>query len=237
MLLQGDEIGRTQKGNNNAYCQDNDLSWTQWEKIGPADTELHDFVRYLVKLRRKHRVFSRTRFFRGEVVSEDGLKDITWVTCEGREMAQEDWDNGYAQCIGYVLNGAAGEFYTPGGQRDIDESFLVLLNAYHEDIEFTMPDLPVIMEWDLLVDTDLPSGIDRDNTRYRNGDSFTLKGRSLAVFVNSPERGGKRERVSPIGVVNPEEPPAVVPPVATDLLPELPEDGDAEGRDGPGERR
>jgi hypothetical protein len=105
MLLAGDEIGRTQGGNNNAYCQDNEISWTEWETIRQEDQLLCAFVRDLVHLRRQHRVFSRTRFFRGEVVSADGLKDITWVTPEGREMTEADWQNGFAQCLGYVLNG------------------------------------------------------------------------------------------------------------------------------------
>src|SRR5947208_4358825 len=139
MLLAGDEIGRTQRGNNNAYCQDNEISWFDWEHIRPADEDLGRFVRYLIHLRRDHRVFSRPRFLRGEVLSEAGVKDITWVTPSGKEATAEDWNNPVALSLGYVLSGAAGEFFTPGGQRDIDESFLVMMNAYYEDLDFHIP--------------------------------------------------------------------------------------------------
>jgi isoamylase len=221
MLLAGDEIGRTQKGNNNAYCQDNDISWTEWENIRPEDIQLRDFVRRLIKLRRQHRVFSRTKFFRGHILSDDGLKDITWVTPDGREMTTEDWTNGFAQCLGYVLNGAAGEFYTTGGQRDVDESFLVMLNAYWEDIDFAMPELPRKMCWQLLVDTAEPSGFVAEGSLHRHGDIFKLKGRSLALFVN---RGAEKEETPEhaIGVINPEEKPPVSPPVVS-MMPEAEE--------------
>ena len=99
-----------------------------------GDEELAGFVRYLVHLRRRHRVFSRPRFLRGEVLSEAGVKDITWITPSGKEATTEDWKNPAALSLGYVLSGAAGEFFTPGGQRDIDESFLVMMNAYHEEL-------------------------------------------------------------------------------------------------------
>ena len=142
MLLAGDEFGRSQQGNNNAYCQDNEISWLDWQKIRPEDEALRHFVRELISLRRQHRVFSRPRFFRGEVVSEAGLKDITWVTPAGEEATDDDWRNPIAMSLGYVLGGAAGEFFTTGGQRDIDESFLVMMNAYYGDLDFHFPGWP-----------------------------------------------------------------------------------------------
>ena len=123
MLLAGDEIGRSQRGNNNAYCQDNEISWTDWENIRPEDEELRRFVSYLIHLRRQHRVFSRPRFFRGEVLSEAGVKDITWFTPAGEEAKDEDWSNPVALSLGYVLSGAAGEFYTPGGSATSTRAF------------------------------------------------------------------------------------------------------------------
>src|SRR5437763_1731119 len=147
MLLAGDEMGRTQQGNNNAYCQDNEISWHEWEDIRPEDETLRRFVSYLVHFRRNHRVFSRPRFFRGEVVSEEGLKDITWVTPAGAEATEDDWRNPFSSSLGYVLSGAAGEFFTPGGQRDIDESFLILMNAYYGDLDFSIPKLAAPFEW------------------------------------------------------------------------------------------
>jgi isoamylase len=206
MVLAGDEIGRTQHGNNNAYCLDNDLTWTHWEHIRPEDQKLQAFARYLVNLRRRHRVFSRPRFFRGEVVSEAGLKDITWLTTEGREPTVEDWTNPAVLSIAYVLGGAAGEFYTPGGQRDIDESFLVMLNAWHQDIEFRIPELPERMAWEQLVDTASDTGFGMDGRLFSPGEVFPLKARSFALFINrAPEKS------PPDGVLRHETPPPALP--------------------------
>ena len=188
MLLAGDEFGHTQNGNNNAYCQDNEISWLEWEKIRPEDEALREFVRYLVRLRRQHRVFSRPRFFRGEVVSEAGLKDITWVTPAGDEVTGEYWGNQVALSLGYVLGGAAGEFFTRGGQRDIDESFLVMMNAYYGDLDFRFPRLSTPLLWEAVVDTAEPSGRAKDGRLWRPGESYKLRGHSFALFINrAPE--------------------------------------------------
>jgi isoamylase len=188
MLLAGDEIGRTQHGNNNAYCQDNESSWFNWENIRPEDADLARFVRYLVHLRRRHRVFSRPRFFRGEVLSEAGVKDITWVTPSGNEATAENWRDPVAQSLGYVLSGAAGEFFTPGGQRDIDESFLVMMNAYEDDLDFRLPVLAAAMSWDLLVDTSEPTGRATNGRHYAPGEVYRLQGRSFVLFINRTPR-------------------------------------------------
>ena len=188
MLLAGDEFGHTQGGNNNAYCLDNEISWLEWENIRPEDEALREFVRYLVHLRRRHRVFSRPRFFRGEVVSEAGLKDITWVTPDGIEVTGEYWGNESALSLGYVLGGAAGEFYTRGGQRDIDESFLVMMNAYYGDLDFRFPRLSTPLIWEALVDTAEPSGIAKDGRLWNAGETYPLRGHSFALFINrAPE--------------------------------------------------
>ncbi|HEX3952495.1 MAG TPA: glycogen debranching protein GlgX [Stellaceae bacterium] len=184
MLLAGDEFGRSQKGNNNAYCQDNDISWLDWDNIRPEDQELRHFVQYLISLRRQHRVFSRPRFFRGELMAEDGLKDITWITPAGAEAVSEDWGNPVALSLGYVLGGAAGEFYTRGGQRDIDESFLVMLNAYYGDLDFRFPQLPTPPIWEALVDTAEPTGLHPGGQLWMPGQSFRLRGNSFALFIN-----------------------------------------------------
>jgi isoamylase len=184
MLLAGDEIGHTQGGNNNAYCQDNDISWLEWQELRPEDEALREFVRHLVRLRRQHRVFSRPRFFRGEVVSEAGLKDITWVTPDGVEVTGEYWGNQSALSLGYVLGGAAGEFFTRGGQRDIDESFLVMMNAYYGDLDFRFPRLPTRMVWEALVDTAEPTGTAKDGRLWQPGESYPLRGHSFALFIN-----------------------------------------------------
>ena len=217
MLLAGDEFGRTQQGNNNAYCQDNELTWIDWENIRPEDERLRDFVRFLVNLRRRHRVFSRPRFFRGEAVSAAGLKDITWITPEGREATVEDWNNPVAVSLAYVLGGAAGAFYTPGGQRDIDESFLVMLNAWHQDLDFRIPELPVTMAWELLVDTSTETGIAVAGRLFSPGEVFPLKARSFALFIN---RAPEKPAPAPTGELHREAPTSglpielVAPPVA-----------------------
>jgi glycogen operon protein len=188
MLLSGDEIGRTQRGNNNAYCQDNEISWSDWEDIRPEDEDLRRFVSYLIHLRRRHRVFSRPRFLRGEVLSEAGVKDITWVTPSGNEATDEDWKNPVALSLGYVLSGAAGEFFTPGGQRDIDESFFVIMNAYHEDIDFHFPSLAAPMSWEPLVDTSQPTGHAAEGRLYAPGEVYRLQARSFALFIDRAPR-------------------------------------------------
>jgi glycogen operon protein len=213
MLLMGDEVGHSQEGNNNAYCQDNPISWVDWETIRAEDENLRAFTQFLIHLRRRHRVFSRPRFFRGEVVSAAGLKDITWFTPDGQEPTDDDWHNPYALCLGYVLGGAAGEFYTQGGQRDIDESFLVMLNAYHGDIDFRFPTLPVIMQWQQLIDTSLPTGFDGDGRLFSTGETFPLKGRSFALFIN---RATERPAPAPSGVIDTQEPPNAAPPLTVE---------------------
>ncbi len=184
MLLAGDEFGHSQKGNNNAYCQDNETTWFDWHNIRPEDEALRNVVRRLIRLRRRHRVFSRPRFFRGEVMSEAGLKDITWVTPGGSEATSEDWGNPVALSFGYVLCGAAGEFYTTGGQRDIDESFLVMINAYYGDLDFRFPQLAVPLEWEALVDTAEPTGLVSDARRWLPGEAYRLRPHSFALFIN-----------------------------------------------------
>src|SRR5262249_31907279 len=188
MLLAGDEIARTQRGNNNAYCQDNEISWFDWENIRPEDEDLRRFVRYLIQLRRRHRVFSRPRFLRGEVLSEAGVKDITWVTPSGEEATDEDWKNPVALSLGYVLSGAAGEFFTTGGQRDIDESFFVMMNAYYGDLDFRFPRLSTPLLWEAVVDTAEPTGIAKDGRLWEPAEVYKLRGHSFALFINrAPE--------------------------------------------------
>ena len=188
MLLAGDEIGRTQRGNNNAYCLDNEISWFDWEHLRPEDEGLARFVRYLIHLRRRHRVFSRPRFLRGEVLSEAGVKDITWVMPSGSEATAEDWSNPGVQSFGYVLSGAAGEFFTPGGQRDIDESFFVMMSAHHEALDFRFPLLAAPMSWEPLVDTSEPSGRVTHTRLYSPGQVYRLQGQSFALFINRAPR-------------------------------------------------
>jgi glycogen operon protein len=184
MLLMGDERGRSQGGNNNPYCQDGPLSWVEWQAVRPEDEKLCAFVRFLIHLRRRHSVFARPRFFRGEAVSDEGLKDITWLTPAGREPTAEDWNDPSARCLGYVLGGAAGAFYTPGGERDIDRSFLVALNAAGHDIAFRIPELPQPVAWEALIDTAEPTGLAEAGRLFSPSAVFPLRARSFALFVD-----------------------------------------------------
>jgi glycogen operon protein len=137
MLLGGDEIGRTQSGNNNAYCQDNPTSWYDWES---ADQSLLQFTRSLLRLRQRHPVFCRRRWFQGRPIHGSGVSDIGWFTPAGLEMSDEDWQAGYAKSLGVFLNGDAIPTPNERGERIVDKSFYVMFNAHYEAVTFTLPE-------------------------------------------------------------------------------------------------
>ncbi|GAA2871457.1 glycogen debranching protein GlgX [Streptosporangium fragile] len=151
MLLAGDEFGRTQGGNNNAYCQDNEISWIDWS-LAKTEGDLLDFVRGLSKLRREHPVFQRRRFFHGRR-ADDGTRDIVWLTPSGEEMSAADWHTGYAKSLTVFLNGDA--ITEPGtrGEPIVDDSFLLLINAHHEDMSFTLPEPKYGERWRSVLNT------------------------------------------------------------------------------------
>ena len=122
------------------------------------------------------------------MLSEAGVKDITWFTPAGEENKAEDWNNPLAMSLGYVLSGAAGEFFTPGGRRDIDESFLVIMNADSSDIDFHIPLLAAPMAWETLVDTSRPSGLVEDGRTYAPGEVYPMRASSFALFINRAPR-------------------------------------------------
>jgi isoamylase len=139
MISHGDELGRTQQGNNNVYCQDNELSWIDWAQ---ADTELTEFTRSVSALRAAHPVFRRRRFFSGRPVRQrgsDGLPDIAWFAPDGSEMGDDDWETGFAKSVAVYLNGQGIPDLDVRGQRVTDDSFVLCFNAHHEPIEFTLP--------------------------------------------------------------------------------------------------
>jgi len=136
MILGGDELGRTQRGNNNAWCQDNELSWFDWDS---ADGELLAFVRQLIRLRREHPVFRRASFFTGTSVRGSGLPDVWWFRPDGRRMTQRDWQQPDGQTLGVFLNGREIPERTQHGEEIVDDSFLLLFNATATPVEFTLP--------------------------------------------------------------------------------------------------
>ncbi len=151
MLLAGDEIGRTQAGNNNAYCQDNELSWVDWSRAA-AERDLLDFTRQLARLRRRHPVFRRRRFFKGKA-------DIAWLTPAGDPMTEADWQASYAKSVAVFLNGAAITEPDPRGDPVTDMKFLLLFNAGAEPITFTLPGAKLGSDWEVVIDTLSPDGI------------------------------------------------------------------------------
>ena len=152
MLLHGDELGRTQQGNNNVYCQDNELSWVGWKEI---DDDLLAFTRSLLRLRAEHPVFRRRRFFTGET-APNGLPDIAWLRQDATMMDADDWKHNFLRPLAVFLNGGAITEPGPRGEEISDDSFLLLFNPSHEDAAMTLPDGPYGGSWQLVLDTSGP---------------------------------------------------------------------------------
>ncbi len=150
MLLGGDEIGRTQKGNNNAYCQDNETSWFDWEH---ADRDLLEFTRRLLRFRAEHPVFRRRRWFQGRPIHGTEVHDIGWFNAEGVEMAEEHWGEGFAKAMAVFLNGKGIATPDPRGERVVDESFYLLFNAHYQPVTFTLPGPEWAARWTEVLDT------------------------------------------------------------------------------------
>jgi glycogen operon protein len=150
MLCGGDEIGRTQRGNNNAYCQDNEISWYDWEH---ADQDLLAFTRRLIALRHRHPVFCRRRWFQGRRIHGAQVGDIGWFTPSAREMSEEDWQAGFAKSLGVFLNGRALHSPNERGEPILDQSYYVMFNAHHEPLDFTMPEQTWGERWSVVLNT------------------------------------------------------------------------------------
>ncbi|MGN0118834.1 MAG: glycogen debranching protein GlgX, partial [Streptomyces albidoflavus] len=193
MLSHGDEFARTQRGNNNAYCQDSEVSWVHWPEPGdgkatpqePEDGQsLLDFTRAMVWLRRDHPVFRRRRFFHGRPVqgTHDDLSDIAWYTPEGEAMTQRDWDSAQARALTVFLNGNAISEPGPRGESIHDDSFLLMFNASPEPLEFLVP-TGLGQEWQAVVETAAPEGArPGDGPKVKAGQRLTLPDRSLTVL-------------------------------------------------------
>ena len=195
MLLAGDEIGRTQAGNNNAYCQDNEISWVDWTPEH-MDLDTLGFVRQLIALHKEHAVFRRRKFFQGRKIKGAEIKDIVWLRPDGEEMTDEEWNQDFARCLGVALSGAVIDEVTERGQRVQDENFLLLMNAHFEEIPFALPAPPLGAGWIALIDTSCQ--ISGDANRFFFGSaSYPLQARSLALLVERASdrvRGADRRR-------------------------------------------
>jgi len=180
MLLLGDELGRSQQGNNNSYCQDNEISWLDWN-LTAENSALLDFTRQLVHLRRQHPIFRRRKWFQGRAIHGSGVHDIGWFNADGSEMTQEQWYNGFTKTISIFLNGE--ELIAPGakGERIIDDSFLLFFNTHYEMIEFTQPTGLQAWEWEVVIDTKEPRFVAAGNL-YKGNKPVPVTERSLVVL-------------------------------------------------------
>jgi isoamylase len=187
MICGGDEMGRTQHGNNNAYAQDNEISWLDWE-LSERDRELLAFTRRVARLRREHPTFRRRRFFRGRAIRGSDVRDLVWISPDGTEMTDPEWHAGYVRCFGMALGGEAMEEWSERGERITDANFLLLFNADGAEIGFTLPDFGHAREWRLVFDTARPE-VEEGARAFRDGDTVPLTGRSMVVLIENGEDG------------------------------------------------
>jgi isoamylase len=177
MLVAGDEISRTQGGNNNAYCQDNEISWTNWET---ADQSLLNFTCQLIELRKQHPIFCRRKWFQGQPIKGRGVEDIAWFLPEGTEMTDGHWSHDFAKSLAVFLNGQG--IHTPGpyGERIVDDNFYLIFNAYHEPIDYKLPVAKYGKNWIEVINTS--KDLVKKETAYKAEDLVTAPGRSVILL-------------------------------------------------------
>ncbi|PRY14192.1 glycogen operon protein [Pontibacter ummariensis] len=183
MLVAGDEVSRTQFGNNNAYCQDNEISWINWEK---ADTDLLAFTRKLIDLRKNHPVFCRRRWFQGQPIKGVGVEDIAWFLPEGTEMTEENWNHDFAKSLGVFLSGRGIHSRGPKGEQIVDDSFYVIFNAHYEPLKYKLPPSKYGTKWTKLLDTSA-NRIEEEGITYAAQETIKVDGRSV-VLLHHPMR-------------------------------------------------
>jgi len=194
MLLAGDAIGHTQHGNNNAYCQDNEISWIDWN-LSEEDEDLLHFTRRIIALRRDHPVFRRRNFFQGRAIKGADVKDILWLRPDGMEMTDEEWKQDSARSLGVLLSGKGLQEQNERGQPVTDETFLLLMNADHEQNLFQLPDASSGAGWVAVVDTSCQTTNNPD-VQYAGGNTYPLQACSLVVLMErrSGQLRGKERR-------------------------------------------
>ncbi len=178
MIVAGDESGRTQGGNNNAYCQDNEISWMDWQH---ADTGLLHFTQKLIHLRKNHPVFRRRDWFQGLPVLHSGLQDIAWFLPDGTEMTEENWMHDFAKSLGVFLNGNGIRSLGPKGEHIIDDSFYVIFNAYHDQLTYKLPPRKYGKKWTKVLDTSENVTAENDEI-FRAKQEITVQGRSAVML-------------------------------------------------------
>ena len=180
MLTAGDEYGRSQEGNNNAYCQDNELSWLSWKHDGD-DRRLLEFTSRLIRLRHEHPIFRRPKFFQGRRIRGSDIKDIMWFTPQGVEMSDEEWNFRYVRCLAMLLSGDTMDVRDAFGVPIRDHTFILLLNAHYEPMNFVLPGREDV-KWELLMDTRLESGFVDETILLNAGDELKLVERSVCLL-------------------------------------------------------
>ncbi len=193
MLCGGDEIGRTQNGNNNAYCQDNEISWYNW-KLDERQRRLLAFTRKLIALRTAHPNLRRRRFFQDREVRHSSLKDIAWYRNNGEEMTQEQWDAGWMRSIALMYNGNTLDVVDDMGLPIFDDSFLILLNSYHDCVTYTLPPSPKGRGWILIMDT---SDIERPFKSVSIKGQMDVRGRSVVLLQEDGDQETEESEFSP----------------------------------------
>jgi glycogen operon protein len=179
MMLGGDEFGRTQGGNNNAYCQDNDISWFDWERM---DDGLRAFVARVIQFRKDHAVFQRRGWFHGRPLRGTDVSDIGWFKPDGEQMTDDDWQAGYARTVGVFLNGKAIPTPDERGQTIVDDSFYLLFNAHSDALPFKLPTCPWGDRWEKVIDTNEPVPDLREHDLWNAGDEVQVQSHSLIVL-------------------------------------------------------
>ncbi|MBV8481393.1 MAG: glycogen debranching enzyme GlgX, partial [Verrucomicrobia bacterium] len=180
LLNGGDEFSRTQKGNNNTYCQDNELTWFNWQRT-PEQQQLLRFTSQLADFRREHPLFRRSKYFTGRRIRGYDVKDLTWFAPNGAEMKETDWQNGFAKCIGALFSGATSDIRDSVGEPVRDDTFLLLFNAHYEPLTFIVPGREEI-RWETVINTATETGFVKPGEIVAAGEEVELIERSLSLL-------------------------------------------------------
>jgi glycogen operon protein len=180
MLTGGDEWCRTQNGNNNAYCQDNEISWFNWE-VDEKQNQSLDFTRRLIQFRKNHPVFRRPKFLKGRRIPGSEIRDVMWFNPGGNLMSEEEWTSPFVRCLGMLLSGDTSDVVTFEGEPVRDDTFLLLINAHYEPIPFVLPGQENL-EWQLILDTTDPTGFLAEPRKFASGDDVDLGGRVCCLL-------------------------------------------------------
>jgi len=180
MISHGDEYGRTQKGNNNAYCQDNEIAWMNWE-WNDDQKKLYDFTRQIIAIRNHYPVLHRRRYFKNRPIQGEGIKDIRWLNTDGLDMSKEEWETSFIRCMGMLLNGELMPEIDEYGNKITGDILLILVNSYWEPVSFTLPHERLSSKWQILTDTEKPELTDQDEL-VKN--IYKIAPRSMVLLKN-----------------------------------------------------